>query len=343
MKRVLSVIAIAVVLLFSPVSVSAHSGDTDLNGGHYNWETRDYHYHHGHPAHYHTDGVCPYGDYEQYTAVGSETRYDRLSKLASLLTEDGYDTSVPDSLSSSNYVNDYTRGYQQGFARGQENAEYSDGVSDGYKIGYQDGLEDGECNHFQYYPFIIAAISVIAAVIILSMIASRQKIKNDYKIELSDHNQKLHDLDLKYQEEIESHQKDRIEMKAVYEKLVEAQKQIFSSEKNVESADQRVKSCEQFISIFGGSAEEFFAHQDAPQRLAKMQADYLTLVYEASAIYLENKEHPAYKEAQRIRELKADTARYIERMKKAEYECDQLREQLRIAKRVYSVSDHTET
>ena len=85
MKRVLSVIAIAVVLIVSPVSVSAHPGDTDLNGGHYNWETGDYHYHHGHPAHYHTDGVCPYGDYEQYTDVGSETRYDRLSKLASLL------------------------------------------------------------------------------------------------------------------------------------------------------------------------------------------------------------------------------------------------------------------
>lgn len=102
MKRVLSVIAIAVVLLFSPVSVSAHSGDTDLNGGHYNWETRDYHYHHGHPAHYHTDGVCPYGDYEKYTDVGSETRYDRINELASLLEEDGYETTAPEQPRGSN-------------------------------------------------------------------------------------------------------------------------------------------------------------------------------------------------------------------------------------------------
>lgn len=320
MKRIICLILSVTLMLISPLSVLAHPGRTDINGGHYNDETGEYHYHHGFPAHQHVDGECPYDFLDAA---------DHTSSTTSTILSNGTD--------------DYTRGYQQGFARGQENAEYSDGVSDGYKIGYQDGLEDGECNHFQYYPFIIAAISVIAAVIILSMIASRQKIKNDYKIELSDHNQKLHDLDLKYQEEIESHQKDRIEMKAVYEKLVEAQKQIFSSEKNVESADQRVKSCEQFISIFGGSAEEFFAHQDAPQRLAKMQADYLTLVYEASAIYLENKEHPAYKEAQRIRELKADTAKYIERMKKAEYERDQLREQLRITKKVYSVSDHTET
>lgn len=102
MKRVLSVIAIAVVLLVSPVSVSAHPGDTDLNGGHYDWETRDYHYHHGHPAHYHTDGVCPYGDYDQYTDVGSETRYDRINELASLLEEDGYETTAPEQPEKSN-------------------------------------------------------------------------------------------------------------------------------------------------------------------------------------------------------------------------------------------------
>lgn len=38
----------------------AHSGRTDADGGHYNSDTGEYHYHHGYPAHQHTGGVCPY-------------------------------------------------------------------------------------------------------------------------------------------------------------------------------------------------------------------------------------------------------------------------------------------
>ena len=320
MKRIISLILSAALLLLFPSSVLAHPGRTDIYGGHYNDETGEYHYHHGFPAHQHIDGECPY-DFVDAA--------DHTSSTTSTILSNGTD--------------DYTRGYQQGFARGQENAEYTDGYQDGEAAGYQTGIEEERKKHFQYYPLVIFSISIIASIAILSLIASRQKIKSDYRIKASDNEQQIQHLTLKYQKEIEEHQKDRLEMKSAYEKLIDAQKQIFSSKKNDKSADQRVKSCEQFIAMFGGSAEEFFAHQDAPQRLAKMQADYLTLVYEASAIYLENKERPAYKEAQRIRELKADTAKYIERMKKAEYECDQLREQLRIAKKVYSVSDHTET
>ena len=40
--------------------VVAHSGDTDSQGGHYNHSTNEYHYHHGHPAHQHNNGDCPY-------------------------------------------------------------------------------------------------------------------------------------------------------------------------------------------------------------------------------------------------------------------------------------------
>lgn len=159
------------------------------------------------------------------------------------------------------------------------------------------------------------------------------ELKSQHQKELGHIRGQLYDSEKKYQQAL-------IQIEEITKKANQA---IISYQSAKYSADQRVKSCEQFIAMFGGSAEEFFARQDAPERLAKMQADYLTLVYEASAIYLENKQRPAYKEAQRIRELKADTARYIERMKKAEYERDQLREQLRITKKVYSVSDHTET
>ena len=60
--RLGAVIAIILMMMIS-ISTSAHSGGTDSKGGHYNHYTGEYHYHHGHPAHQHPDGVCPYGDY----------------------------------------------------------------------------------------------------------------------------------------------------------------------------------------------------------------------------------------------------------------------------------------
>lgn len=58
-RRVLLSITL-LLLLCIPLSVSAHSGGTDAIGGHNNSVTGEYHYHHGHPAHQHTNGVCPY-------------------------------------------------------------------------------------------------------------------------------------------------------------------------------------------------------------------------------------------------------------------------------------------
>lgn len=69
MKKILSVFLI---LLLFTISVSAHSGGTDANGGHYNRSTGEYHYHHGYPAHQHVNGVCPY-DYDDQTEHRSTT------------------------------------------------------------------------------------------------------------------------------------------------------------------------------------------------------------------------------------------------------------------------------
>lgn len=58
----LIVLAIVVILTFSfCISVFAHSGKTDADGGHYDHSTGEYHYHcGGNPAHTHKNGVCPY-------------------------------------------------------------------------------------------------------------------------------------------------------------------------------------------------------------------------------------------------------------------------------------------
>lgn len=55
--------ALVILLLFCvslPFSAQAHSGRTDSDGGHWNHDTWEYHYHHGYGPHQHIDGVCPY-------------------------------------------------------------------------------------------------------------------------------------------------------------------------------------------------------------------------------------------------------------------------------------------
>lgn len=56
-------VTIVVLLLIVPLSVFAHSGNTDSRGGHHVSGTDEYHYHHGYPAHQHPNGVCPYSEY----------------------------------------------------------------------------------------------------------------------------------------------------------------------------------------------------------------------------------------------------------------------------------------
>lgn len=59
-RRILSLsITLLTVFLLSTVAF-AHSGRTDSKGGHYDHSTGEYHYHHGHPAHQHPGGQCPY-------------------------------------------------------------------------------------------------------------------------------------------------------------------------------------------------------------------------------------------------------------------------------------------
>ncbi|MED9905239.1 MAG: YHYH domain-containing protein [Lachnospiraceae bacterium] len=59
------------ILLFSICNVVyAHPGMTDSSGGHYDRSTGEYHYHHGEPAHQHTNGECPY-DFKDTTGQNS--------------------------------------------------------------------------------------------------------------------------------------------------------------------------------------------------------------------------------------------------------------------------------
>ena len=57
--------ATTTVFTANTIIAEAHSGRTDANGGHRDNKNKSglgsYHYHcNGHPAHLHTNGVCPY-------------------------------------------------------------------------------------------------------------------------------------------------------------------------------------------------------------------------------------------------------------------------------------------
>ncbi len=69
MNKYISFLA-GVVLILLPFTASAHAGKTDGSGGHYDHSAGEYHYHHGYPAHSHSDGICPY-DYDDQTGIDS--------------------------------------------------------------------------------------------------------------------------------------------------------------------------------------------------------------------------------------------------------------------------------
>lgn len=69
-RKILCLFAAAFLSAALIFPASAHPGDTDSNGGHYNRSTGEYHYHHGYPEHQHTNGICPY-DYDDKTGQNS--------------------------------------------------------------------------------------------------------------------------------------------------------------------------------------------------------------------------------------------------------------------------------
>lgn len=79
--RISAVILLLLMINCLAVTVYAHSGKTDENGGHTDHDTGEYHYHHGYPAHQHYDidgdGTidCPYDfdDNTKETSGGKST------------------------------------------------------------------------------------------------------------------------------------------------------------------------------------------------------------------------------------------------------------------------------
>lgn len=106
MKKTLTkIMSTILTVTMCSVPAYAHSGRTDAYGGHHDYKNKSglgsYHYHcGGHPAHLHTNGVCPYGNSSASTS----------STKSSSGSSSGYSSSYSSGYSSSGYSSSYSGG-----------------------------------------------------------------------------------------------------------------------------------------------------------------------------------------------------------------------------------------
>lgn len=91
-KKQKAFVLLLLVFLLIPSLTFAHAGKTDEFGGHYDYDTGEYHYHHGYPAHQHTDGICPYDfddktNHDSFSGSSSSSSGNRSEYFTETTTE----------------------------------------------------------------------------------------------------------------------------------------------------------------------------------------------------------------------------------------------------------------
>ena len=87
-KKIISILLIILSIISIGVNVYAHSGRTDSSGGHKDNNNKSglgsYHYHcGGHPAHLHTNGVCPYSSSSSASKSSTSSSLSSSAKTTS--------------------------------------------------------------------------------------------------------------------------------------------------------------------------------------------------------------------------------------------------------------------
>lgn len=142
-----AVTAVCCALLLTSFA-SAHPGRTDASGGHWDNSTGEYHYHHGYPAHQHTNGVCPY-DYDDQTGASSGSSSEYVSPT---ITSDAEELSVSDYGPEAEDDFDSKReAYESGFESGVEYSRDEDIEGNAYHEGYHEGYDVGYDEGSSYY------------------------------------------------------------------------------------------------------------------------------------------------------------------------------------------------
>ena len=179
------------IILACIFTVFAHSGRTDSSGSHRDNENQSglgsYHYHcDGHPAHLHTNGVCPYkssGSSSSSSASSFETTY--LSNSYGVTYSDSYDEGYYEGYGEG-YDEGYNEGYEEGYEEGYiegHNEGYDKGCGEGYDKGYDEGVRDiqeeatanTEKETKTFLLFIIAIIVILGLIKFFKAICNRNK------------------------------------------------------------------------------------------------------------------------------------------------------------------------
>ena len=142
MRKTSIVASLLLISAFSlSISVSAHPGRTDAQGGHYETSTGKYHYHHGYSAHQHPNGICPYD-----SSIHTLNPLPNLPSLPKIPTDFSVE---PENIST--YDDGYSEGYDVGYANGwndcyeaaQKDIAYNYFTEDDMSEKYHEGLADG--------------------------------------------------------------------------------------------------------------------------------------------------------------------------------------------------------
>ena len=111
--KLITVIFICLLCSASTIAF-AHPGSTDEYGGHVDYSTGEYHYHHGYPEHQHTNGICPYDfvdnadhSYNGYSSSTSANK-NNYTDREQYLPEKQYPLKTPDKEISSSSDIDYS-------------------------------------------------------------------------------------------------------------------------------------------------------------------------------------------------------------------------------------------
>lgn len=313
-RKILSAVALLIAILCIPAAVAfAHPGRTDSNGGHYNRETGEYHYHHGYPEHQHPNGVCSYLD--DTPKESSESSRLAVVYTSSTSSEDNTGPPITQAEAREMVQEASRRAYDQGRDDGREigyESGYEEGQDIGYDMGYEDGYDIGinekaseqEDQRIYFYLSLLACGILLIILALTARKGQNLESDNDYlKRKLDNQSQELENQD-EYLEKLR-HDHDVLskDYKALYTEHRVAQRKI---------ADLEGLS-DDYANLF---QEYMTLKNDAISRKTEEElADY-----DYSAFWLTNKSRPAPKEAKRIKELEKETKQWIERALRAEAE-----------------------
>ena len=137
MKKLILCLVLTLVLL---PCASAHGGKTDADGGHYDTQTGEYHYHHGYSVHQHPDGVCPY-EYDDRTDHSSQDTSS--SSDSSVSNTDEYDPYEDDSTDGT-YEEAFSYGMEYYFSERYQDEDWGPSYSSVFDELYDENYQNGE-------------------------------------------------------------------------------------------------------------------------------------------------------------------------------------------------------